>query len=126
MREIEHHLDAIEAGIAGTIEDYERSDTGAFFAPERKSKPGPQSRPQPRPQQPKPGERKLDDETGLAEITTLASGEIDLTEHPAGEIVVDQGADALLDNLDPHYLAIAIEITRLAAEELESDGPDVA
>lgn len=61
---------------------------------------------------------------------TLAAGEIDLAEHPSGEIPIDSGAAELLAGLehfvDPHAIAATIEITRLAADELENGGPDDA
>ncbi|MDP4000227.1 MAG: hypothetical protein Q8Q11_02230 [bacterium] len=115
MPRIEHHLDAIEAGIEGAIQDYERQDSLAFFKPEKTK-----SRQRPH----KPRERKLDDELGLAEVGLVASGEIDLTEHPSGEIVLGEPTGELLagiDNLDPHYLAAAIEIARVLANEFGGD-----
>ena len=113
MPRIEHHLDAIEMGIEGALNDYERSDTGAFFEPEK---------PKPRPT--KSRGRKLDDELGLAEVGLAASGEIDLTEHPSGEIVISEPTGELmagLEGLDPHYLAAAIEIARTLADEFGDD-----
>jgi hypothetical protein len=119
MREIRNHLDAIEAGMTGAIEDYERSDTGAFFETGR-----------PRPKRPdgpddwEPDGRSLDDEMGLAEILALSAGEIDLAEHPSGEVIIDEGAGELLGQitgLDLHQLAAAVEIGRMITDELAED-----
>ena len=130
MREIGHHLDAIEAGISGALEEYERSDTGAFFEPpKRHRKPGGPDERDHAGEHERPGERKLDDEMGWAEVAVVASGEIDLTEHPSGEIVFGEETDGLLaglEQLDPHYLAAAIEIARVLANEFGDDWPGTA
>ncbi|MEX2043612.1 MAG: hypothetical protein WD926_01825 [Patescibacteria group bacterium] len=105
------------------IENYERPDHGAFFEPER-----PRQNPEPRDEHERDRET-LDHEVGLAEITALTAGEIDLTEHPSGEIPVDSGATELLAGLEhfaePHSLAAAIEITRLAADEFGGGEPRI-
>ncbi|HEY8108666.1 MAG TPA: hypothetical protein VIF43_01510 [Patescibacteria group bacterium] len=119
MREIEHHLDAIDVGVTGAIEDYERSDSGAFFELFRAERKPPR-RPK-RPKEDGSDTYELDEEAGLAEVAVLTAGEIDLAEHPSGEIVIDQGPEALLDGIDLHYLAAAIEIARLLTEEFGKD-----